>query len=62
MTGDTAEEQAARRLVLAPMLPAHGTRTRYNAPHSCRCNGCRAAEARYQKRRTLRLEQTRRAS
>lgn len=35
------------------MTPAHGTRARYNTPHSCRCDACKAAGKRYRTRRTL---------
>ncbi|MCG7285384.1 hypothetical protein MHY85_05260 [Cellulomonas sp. ACRRI] len=36
--------------------PNHGTRARYNTPHSCRCDACKVAGRRYRKRRFLDLE------
>lgn len=39
------------------MIPNHGTRARYNAPHSCRCEPCRVAGRRYRKARFLALAQ-----
>lgn len=33
--------------------PPHGTRARYNTPHSCRCDACKAAGRRYRTQRTL---------
>lgn len=39
------------------MTPSHGTRARYNTPHSCRCGRCKEAARRYRKRRHLNLEQ-----
>lgn len=34
-------------------VPSHGTRARYNAPNSCRCDACRAAGKQYRTRRAL---------